>query len=95
MAGSILVSQSRSDLEKGKVRKGKKIREMKSTNVMNYSLEGDSIFLSFSTVGIGAALQGEKGLRGFRFKIKWEVTILLRSTNVFTKARKGLECMCL
>lgn len=58
MAGSILVCQHRSDLEKGKGREGKKIREMKSTNVMNYSLEGDSVLWSFSTIGIGVGLQG-------------------------------------
>lgn len=59
MTGSILVSQSTSDPEKGKGGDSREIRKMKSTNVTNYSLEGDRTFLSFSAIGMSAVL-GEK-----------------------------------
>lgn len=40
---SILVSQSRGDLQKGNSRGGRKMREMKPINVKNYSLDDEKL----------------------------------------------------
>lgn len=74
---------------RSKAGEGRKRREMKFTNVRNYSLEGDSTFLSFSTIGIGAVL--EKKNRGAQFKIKCKVTVPLRFISGFTESRESLK----
>lgn len=94
MTGSILVSQSTSDPTKGKGGDSREIRKMKSTNVTNYSLEGDRTFLSFSAIWMSAVLGKKKknnSQEGFRFKMKCKVTVPLRFNNGFPEAREGLE----